>query len=199
MPSLTLLFNRAREVDRKTANELRDSSQYGTQVNSRNDLLNRMSRNTQRRANTAQKSKALKEENNIVSELCSKIDDEKNSRKLSITRQKELSDELSSLQATSAKPKRMAKACAAPTLELTLRASSSGRVTSTSKVKGKARAAADPYPGPVMGECNVFSLQHHHSMSSQAPVPHQEHALTDIMSAQNIPPQDEGTGTHNDE
>jgi hypothetical protein len=105
MPSLTLRSNRAREVDRKTANELRDSSQYGTQVNSRNDLLNRMSRNTQRRANTAQKAKALKEENNIISELRSKIDDEKNSRKLSITQQKELSDELSSLQATSAKPK----------------------------------------------------------------------------------------------
>lgn len=161
MPSLTLRSNRAREVDRKTANELRDSSQYGTQVNSRNDLLNRMSRNTQRRANTAQKAKALKEENNIISELRSKIDDEKNSRKLSITRQKELSDELSSLQATSAKPKRTAKARAAPTLEPTLCASSSGRVTSTLKVKGKARAAADPYP--VTGECNIFSLQHHHT------------------------------------
>jgi hypothetical protein len=88
VPSLTLLFNRAREVDRKTANELRDSFQYGTQVNSRNDLLNPMSRNTQRRANTAQKAKALKEENNIVSKLRSKIDDEKNSRKLSITQQR---------------------------------------------------------------------------------------------------------------
>jgi hypothetical protein len=196
MPSLTLLFNRAHEVDRKTANELRDSSQYGTQVNSRNDLLNRMSRNTQRRANTAQKSKALKEENNIVSELRSKIDDEKNSRKLSITRQKELSDELSSLQATSTKPKRTAKAHVAPMLEPTLRASSSGRVMSTSKVKGKARAAADLMQLWVSG---LFSATSSHSMSSQAPMPRQEHALTDIMSAQNIPPLDKGTGAHNDE
>ena len=119
-----------------------------------------MSWNTQRHANTAQKAKALKEENNIISELCSKIDDEKNSHKLSITRQKELSDKLSSLQATSMKPKWTAKAHAAPTLEPTLRASLSGRVTSTSKVNGKTRAAADLYP--VMGEwsflCNIIML-----------------------------------------
>jgi len=80
----------------KTANEIRDFEQHGTLVNSRNDLFNRMSRNTQHISTARQKAAAAKQHEAQTSEIHERITNEKALRKQSTLRQKELQAELES-------------------------------------------------------------------------------------------------------
>lgn len=157
---LTLLWSQilkhnlfsARKVDKKTANEIHDSLQLGTQVNSRNDDLNRLTRNTQRNSKAAQKAKTIRNDVTLQSTLRETIESEKTARKISMQRQKDAADELKILQATSAMPRKTHRSRITPThivhADSLPVASSSGRVASSthSLRKENLRLAARPYP-----------------------------------------------------
>jgi hypothetical protein len=88
-----------------------------------------------------QKAKIAKAHNTLASDLCTRIENEKSSRRESIQHEKQLQSELDSFKGVSGKTKRVSK----PRVEDT-QSSSSGRVSSSAKAKGKAREIADPYP-----------------------------------------------------
>ena len=145
--SLSSSYFRAREVDRKTANEIRDARELGTLVNSRNDLYNRMSRNTQRVSATMAKSAETKRQIGLETDIRELITAEKAQWKESLLRQKQLEVALqstSSLTTTKKAPRTRSTTLAQN--EPTLHANSSGKVCTYTKTKGAARAAADPYP-----------------------------------------------------
>jgi len=90
-------FRAQEEVDWKTANEIWDFEQHGTLVNSRNNIFNRMSHNTQHISTGPQKAIAAKWHEAQMSKIHEKITDEKALCKQSMLRQKELQVELESM------------------------------------------------------------------------------------------------------
>lgn len=139
---------RARELDNKTANELKNSRKYGTQTNSCNDLLHRTKRTTHRKSVATEKGKIAREERARTSTLQSNIDHEKNLMKEAQQRRRDYVDELQELRGTSTKVKRKVQP----------EASSSGRVSSASR-KLKARLASAPYtPRPSAHSTFVLPL-----------------------------------------
>jgi len=146
---------RAREVDRKTANEIRDAREHGTFVNSRNDLYNRMSRNTQRVSATMVKSAEAKRQIGLETDIRELISAEKAQRKESLLRQKELEATLQSTSSSSTTKKAlMTRSTTLAQNESILHANSSGKVRTT---KGAARAAANPYPIQARSEARSAS------------------------------------------
>jgi hypothetical protein len=130
-------------VDRKTANEIRDARKLGTLVNSRNDLYNRMGRNTQRISATMAKSAEVKRQIGLETDIRELISAEKAQRKESLLRQKQLEVALQSSSSSTTKKAPRTHSTTLAQNEPILHANSSGKVT---KTKGAARAAADPYP-----------------------------------------------------
>lgn len=157
----SLVLTSAREVDQKTANEIRDAQQLGTMVNSQNDLYNRMARNTQRVATARRKATDAKKQNNITNEIRDKITNEKATRKESMLREKELQAELQALQGVAGASKRSSQSHT-PAPANVIDASSSGRVRSSVTTRSTARTAANPYPAP--GTCHSL-IYHLHPLN----------------------------------
>ena len=81
-------FRAREEVDWKTANKIQDFEQHGTLVNLRNDIFNRMSRNTQHISTGPQKAIAAKRHKAQTYKIHKRITNKKALHKQSMLRQK---------------------------------------------------------------------------------------------------------------
>jgi hypothetical protein len=88
-------------VDQKTANEIQDARELGTLVNSRNDLYNQMSHNTQCISTTMVKSAEAKRQIGFKTNVHELILAEKAQRKESLLCQKQLEVTLQSTSSSS--------------------------------------------------------------------------------------------------
>ncbi|KAJ7182716.1 hypothetical protein C8R43DRAFT_868399 [Mycena crocata] len=120
--SLVEAIESARKVDEGVAEDFELSLRTGVLANPHNEVVNRMSRNTQRQSSSARKSQEARDSANLTKQIRDEMAVEAESRRISNTRTKGLQAQLKAMKGGSKHTK------AAPSILLT--ASSSGRVKS---------------------------------------------------------------------
>jgi hypothetical protein len=128
---------RAREVDNKTADEIKISLATGVLTNPNNENFHRMSRNNQRLSKSIQKAKENNKRNTATADLRERIENLTALRRETLQELKDLKEDLAASGASKS-GKRDGGG--------TRKSDSSGRVLGPSKARGKAREMAEPYP-----------------------------------------------------
>lgn len=137
------IYYRAREADFGRALQIEDAMKQPVEYNSRNDLLHRMQRNTQRATTSARKAAEKSTMQAREAEVRAQIQKEKDARKESLAREKTLRESLGTGKRDAPLKTTGTQARIAPDVD---GGSSCGRVPSSLTLLPKARTASAPYP-----------------------------------------------------